>query len=137
VNTRQKLALLERVAIRAATRPEYLGWVLARYAAAEDTTDAMIAKMLNVPEEDLRRVRLCLRPRSQSFADDVGQLARKFGLDAATLATMVRHVDALEGMKDFDAAAPASDAGVLMAARARKQKPATPTQRKKHAPRAK
>ncbi len=127
-------ALLARMAGRTVYRSEYLGWVLARYADSEHKTDEMIRRLLRVPANDLNRIRLCLRPRSQSFAEDIGHIARKFGADAAILAQLIRHVEALEGMKELEQT---NDAGLLMAARSRPQKPNAPIQRKNHGPRSK
>ena len=97
----------------------------------------MIARLLKVPVQDLHRIRLCLRPRSQSFADDVGQIARKFDTDATILAQVIRHVEALEGMKDSSEVEKANNAGLLMAARGRPNKTNAPIQRKNHGPRSK
>jgi hypothetical protein len=133
----KRAALLARMASRAVDRSEYLGWVLARYADSEQKTDEMMASLLRMPAHDLYRIRLCLRPRSQSFADDVGQIARKFGADATFLAQVIRHVEALEGMKDSSKVEKTNDAGLLMAARARPKKTNAPIQRKNDGSRSK
>ena len=132
-----KASLLARMANRAVHRSEYLGWVLARYADSEQKTDEMMTRLLRVPAQDLDRIRLCLRPRSKSFADDVDQIARKFGADATILAQVIRHVEALEGMKDSNEVEKTNDAGVLIAARARPQKTNTPIERKNDGSRSK
>ncbi len=133
----KKSALLGRMAGRAADRSEYLGWVLARYADSEQSTDEMMARLLRVPAQDLYRIRLCLRPRRRSFAEDVGQIARKFGANEAILAQVIRHVEALEGMKDSSGVEQTSDAGLLMAARQRHKKSKTPIRTTNHGPRSK
>ena len=132
-----KPSILARMANRAVDRSEYLGWVLARYADSEQKTDEMMARLLRVPTQDLDRIRLCLRPRSKSFADDVDQIARKFGADVTILAQVIRHVQALEGMKDSSEVEKANDAGLLMAARARPKKTNAPNQRKNDGSRSK
>jgi hypothetical protein len=125
-----KSALLARAGARASTRSEYLGWVFARYSDIEQKTEQELADLLGASANDLRRLRLCLRPRSKSFAVDVQQIAGKFELDARNLAIVIRHVEALEGMQNDRSAREGSEIGVLMAARARRTKSRSPGRRK-------
>ncbi|MBI2928744.1 MAG: hypothetical protein HYY24_24030 [Verrucomicrobia bacterium] len=126
----EKFALLARAAHRASVKPDYLAWVFARYADAERKTDEELAGLIGASMIDLRRLRLCLIPRSESFAADVQQIARMFGLDAGRLAKMIRHVEALQGMADDREAEGVGEVGLLMAARARGKKQNAPTKRK-------
>jgi hypothetical protein len=128
------LPLLARAAGRAATRQEFLGWVFARYAEVEGKSDEELAETLGASVQDLHRLRLCLRPRAQSFAADVQQIAGKFELDAGDLARVIRHVEALEGMKEAREDGAASDVGVMMAARARRKRPGAGPSKKKNGP---
>ena len=137
MNPLDKSALFERASRRASLRPEYLGWVLVRYADAERKTDEELAELLAASMQDLPRLRLCLRPSLESFAADVQQVAEKFGLDAGRLAKVIRHVDALEGMADDAEAHEAGEAGLLLAARARHKKPTTRTKGKNNDARSK
>jgi hypothetical protein len=134
---KNQLPLLARAAGRAATRPEYLGWILARYAEVEAKSDEQVAEMLGASVQDLYRLRLCLRPRLESFAADVQQIAGKFELDAGDLARVIRHVEALEGMKEDREDGAASQVGLMMAARARRKKSGAHSSRKKNGPHSK
>ncbi len=60
MNPLDKSALFERASRRASLRPEYLGWVLVRYADAERKTDEELAELLAASMQDLPRLRLCL-----------------------------------------------------------------------------
>jgi hypothetical protein len=131
-----KSALLARAAQRASLRRNYLGWIFARFGATEGKADQELAELFKTSVQNLQHVRLCLRPRSESFAADVDQIAQKFGLDAGRLAKIIRHVEALDGMAD-DHTNVASEAGLLLAARARRKKSDAPTRRKRHDPRSK
>jgi hypothetical protein len=132
MNAQNKSGLLARAANRARVHHEYLGWFLGRYAEAEEQTDQDLADYLGASMSDFYRLFLCLRPRRGSFSSDVQQIANKFGLDAGDLARVVRYVEALEGMKDERVVDIPGEAGLLMAARARKNKPGTSAGRKKH-----
>jgi hypothetical protein len=113
--------LLEYAAQRAGTRPEYLGWVLARYVEREHIPEGELATRLGITSHDLPRLALCLRPRAEHFADDVRQISTKFHIDATALAGIVRLVESLETLAATHPTKPSADAGMLMAARARKR----------------
>jgi hypothetical protein len=113
--------LLDYAAQRAKTRPDYLGWVLARYIERERISEAELATGLGSTPHDLARLALCLRPRAEQFADDIRQISAKFHIDATTLAGIVRLVESLETLAATNPTTLSADAGLLMAARARKQ----------------
>ena len=115
-------ALLERMIRRASGHTEYLGWIFARYAEIEKKHDKEIAELLGLPIHDLYRLYLCLRPRREFFLQDVRHIAQSFAIDAADLSKLVRHVEALDQMKEQSETDGSSDAGLLLAARARKSK---------------
>jgi hypothetical protein len=108
-----------RVAKRTCDRPEYMGWFLALYGRSEKKTDQDLARSLSLSIHDFHRLRFCLRPRHESFSADVQQIADHFGIDSTSLAKLIRHVDVLEAMKGDEVAKQDSDAGLLVAARAR------------------
>lgn len=111
--------ILARAAERTATRPEYLGWVLTRYMDVEALDWLAMARLLGTPTP-FARVALCLRPRQERFAEDVTAIAERFGLDAAALARIVRHVDALCAMAGGDHE-PSGEQGTLLAARTKER----------------
>jgi len=115
--------LLPRAAARARTRPEFLGWVLARYEELESLQEDRLRKQLGVSAEDWPRLQLCLRPRADRFLQDVTQIASAFGIDRAALAALVRRVEAVQAMQTQEQ--PGS-AGSLLAARTRKPRPPDP-----------
>jgi hypothetical protein len=113
--------LLAYAAQRATARPDYLGWVLARYREREHVSEAELAMRLGSTPHDLPRLALCLRPRAEHFADDIRQISAKYSIDATALAGIVRLVESLETLAATNAAILSAEAGLLMAARARKQ----------------
>lgn len=112
--------LLARAGARARTRPEFLGWVLARYEDLEALPEERNREQLAVSLEDWPRLQLCLRPRAEQFMADVTQIARAFAIDRKALAAIVRHVDAVEAVR---AREEAGQPGSLMAARTRQPPP--------------
>ncbi len=113
--------LLDYAAQRAKARPDYLGWVLARYIERERISEAELATRLGSTPHDLPRLALCLRPRAEHFADDIRQISTKFHIDATALAGIVRLVESLETLAATNPDTLTAEAGLLMAARARKQ----------------
>jgi hypothetical protein len=113
--------LLDYAAQRAKARPDYLGWVLARYIERERISEAELAIRLGSTPHDLPRLALCLRPRAEHFVDAIRQISTKFHIDATALAGIVRLVESLETLAAMNAATLSAEAGLLMAARARKQ----------------
>mgnify|MGYP007082008952 FL=1 len=112
--------MLAHAAERAKTRPNYLAWVLARYMGIEDLSENDLAKFLLVRVHQLPRLGLCLRPRQEFFSSDIEQVSLKHGVDSRTLAIVVRLVDSISAMTT--AKTDSIGSGVLMAARARKNK---------------
>lgn len=115
--------VLAYAAQRAKARPEYFAWLLARYVELERISEEELAQHLGVTTGDLLHLALCLRPRTDHFADDVRQISRKFNINPPVLATLVRLVDSVEVLAVGDAGEASTDAGLLMAARARKHPP--------------
>ena len=113
--------LLQYAAHRAKARPDYLGWILTRYIEREHISEAELATRLGIISHDLLRLALCLRPRTEHFAHDIRQISAKFHIDATALAGIVRLVESLETLAATNAAMLSAEAGLLMAARARKQ----------------
>ncbi|HXH13160.1 MAG TPA: hypothetical protein VNP04_25725 [Alphaproteobacteria bacterium] len=116
----RKERLLAHAAQRARDYPEYLGWVLTRYVEQERISAEILAQRLGIGSHDLPRLELCLRPRAEHFADDIGQISAKFNLDPTALATIVRLVESVEALATGNADRAVTDSGWLMAARARK-----------------
>ncbi len=112
--------LLVRAAERAKTRPSYLAWVLARYMEMEKVSEEALSKTLNLPIHQLPRLGLCLRPRQTYFTADIKQLSLRHRVDANALAKVVRLVDSILAMTT--ARTDSGEAGILMAARARREK---------------
>src|SRR6266576_2984245 len=106
-------ALLVRAANRASERPEYLGWVFHQYTEMEKRTASEVAGALGVSTLNYHHLRLCLRPRPEVFAVDVQQVATSFAANAAELANIVRHVDALTAMREEAATIALPEAGWL------------------------
>jgi hypothetical protein len=115
--------LLAHTAQRAKARPEYLASVLERYVELEHLSAEQLARRLGITAHDLPRLALCLRPRTDHFADDVRQISTKFNINPAVLATVVRLVESAEALATRDAGQAQTEFGLLMAARARKQSP--------------
>jgi hypothetical protein len=113
--------LLDYAAQSAKARTDYLGWVLARYMERERISEAELATRLGSTSHDLPRLALCLRPRTEHFADDIRQISTKFHIDATALAGIVRLVESLETIAATNSSMLSAEAGLLMAARARKQ----------------
>ncbi|MCI0457638.1 MAG: hypothetical protein L0Z62_11760 [Gemmataceae bacterium] len=115
--------LLDRAAARARTRPDFLGWVLARYQDLESLREANVQEQLGVSAEDWPRLQLCLRPRADRFLPDLTQIAQAFSIDRGALAAIIRRVDAVEAVRVREEP---GQAGSLLAARTRKPRPPKP-----------
>jgi len=118
--TDRRAELLARAAERASARPEYLGWVLARYMELEALDWPTLAGMLGTSEPS-SRLALCLRPRPEHFAEDVRAIAARLRLDVAALAHIVRFVDARQAMAGREPGA-TPERGALLAARRRRER---------------
>ncbi len=123
----EQARLLQHAAARATTRPEFLGWVLARYAELEKMGDDVLRQQWLVSTSDWPRVQLCLRPRAEAFLQDVTQIANEFHLDRGALAAIVRRVDAVAVLQANEQP---GAAGSLLAARTRKKRKRGPSRRK-------
>jgi len=71
---------------------------------------------LRCEETAIWRLALCLKPRPNRFAEDVAMIASKLVVDAAALARIIRHVQAIEVMSSRGVA----ERGTLMAAKRRR-----------------
>ena len=111
------ITLLKRAGERARKRPEFLGWVLAQYEALEALEGGSLREQLRVAAEDWSQLQLCLRPRANTFLSDITEIAQAFGIERATLAAVIRRVDALEIVRKGEQP---GRAGSLLAARTRK-----------------
>jgi hypothetical protein len=119
VNPEEQARLLQHAADRAATRPAFLGWVLARYAELEKMGDDVLRQQWQVSTKDWPRLQLCLRPRAEAFLQDVTQIANEFHLDRGALAAVARRVDAVAGLHGSEQP---GGPGSLLAARTRKKR---------------
>jgi len=105
------------MAQRVAADPYFLGWILGEYTRSEGLTEEELAVKLGCSRETLLLLALCRRPRStpSEFRADVEQIANRFGVDAATLAQLVRWGEVVARLR----AGAAGDHGSLIAARDR------------------
>ena len=119
MNDSDLTALLARAARRASERPEYLAWVFGRYAETEQASEQEFCTILRISALDFQRLGLCLRPRHDSFVKDVKQIAARFELNVGELAKILRHVEAMEAMKQDTGEQMIKEVGLMLAARAR------------------
>jgi hypothetical protein len=85
--------LLTYAARRAQDRPASVAWALARVQAREGLSDEALAARLGIATEDPPRLALCLRPRLDLWAEDLAQIASRFGLAPEPLATALRAIE--------------------------------------------
>jgi hypothetical protein len=114
--------LFDRIIQRTRSNADYLGWLFGRYAEIENKNDAEIADLLGVSIQDLYRLHLCLRPRPAFFIQDIRHIAESFGVQPSLLSKLIRHVESLEEMKEEADSEIVCEAGLMVAARARKPK---------------
>ena len=114
--SQERERLLNLAAERAADRRHQLAWVFSQYMSSQAIPRAVLSSELGCNETVLRSLALCLRTRSERFADDVGAIAARFVVEPAVLARIVRHVEALEAM----GGARKAKGGTLLAARKRR-----------------
>ena len=90
--------LLDQAARRAAGHEHLFAAILARYSALNGLDDEGLRAHLHCDAATLTRLRLCGRPDSEApaFALDILRIAERLGLDALTLAQLVREVDAAD-----------------------------------------
>ena len=127
MNREKQARLLQAAAARAATRPEFLGWVLAKYAELETMTDDALRHQWQLSTTDWTRLQLRLRPRAGTFLPDVTRIAAEFQLDRGALAAVLRRVDAVTVLRANEQP---GAAGSLLAARTRKPKPGDASEEK-------
>jgi hypothetical protein len=108
---------IESLARRVEDDPYFLAHPLASYAQSEGLSDYDLAKRLGCEVDQLSRIRLCRRPRSEPalFQDDIASVATAFNISQDILLQAVRRADALTAFR----VAAVRDAGLLMAARDR------------------
>jgi hypothetical protein len=86
--------LLTHAARRAQDQPAYVAWALAQVRAREGLSDDVLAARLGIATVDLPRLALCLRPRPDQWAEDLAQIATRFGLAPEPLAAILRAIEA-------------------------------------------
>ena len=107
--------MARRAAAAAAARPAFLAWVIARFKEVERLDEVGVARWLGTDSDQLSWLRLCRRPRPESFAADVDVIVERVGADRLRLAAMIRQVDSLSALTNV----PTQESGVLTAARDR------------------
>jgi hypothetical protein len=84
---------LDALAARAAADPFFLGAVLATYQRRPALDDAALAALLGCAPAALAELRLCRRPGAaapgRTAAEDLAEIAGRFGLNAAALGRIV------------------------------------------------
>jgi hypothetical protein len=110
---------LETAAVRSSDYSWTLGSVLKDYCNLEQLAQADLANYLCCDMDVLHWLSLCRNPRPDHFAEDVGCIAKKFRLDTSKLASIVRRVEVIKGLRQ--GFAPATEDPVLLAARDRQK----------------
>lgn len=97
-NQEQGSNLLAWSAARAAKWPHLFSNLIERYLELNNLSEVMLCARLHCDQHTLNHLRLCGRPDPDpsAFALDVQRVADKLGLNAGTLASIVREVDAAE-----------------------------------------
>ncbi len=103
---------------RAASRPAFLAFALAEYAAAEVLDAAALAARLGCPPDMLNHVRLCLTPPADPDAcrAAVARIGDQFGVNREPLVAAIELGRTAVALRDDVAGAPA-EAGFVLAAR--------------------
>lgn len=100
MSTRSDEELERNIAARLARRLEEssksMAWILAKYREAEGLEESMVAQRLGVDVHELHRLARFGRPRPYLFAEDIETISEETGIEQQQLASMVRHVEALE-----------------------------------------
>ena len=121
--------LLAWSATRAANWPHLFASVIDRYLELNELTEDELSAYLHCDHNTLNHLRLCGRPDPDpsAFALDIQRVADKLGLDAGTLASIVREVDAAEafGRAGSEVSPFSSTPGMLKAARDHDEGPGT------------
>jgi hypothetical protein len=103
VSFQESLTVLSALARRLRRDPRYMAYVLAAYQDQEGLTDEELTHELGTLPELAVRLALCKRPSSSSpnFTEQVRDLADYTLTDAARLTSILRQVDALEGLSEW------------------------------------
>jgi hypothetical protein len=107
---------LRAMAKKAESMPFFLASILAVYAKGENLDEDGLARALGCSCEDLAWLGLCQAPRIEVFWDDVTRIAEKVKIDPERLAEVVKRGRVLASLRE----APATEGGLVMAARDRK-----------------
>ncbi|QSQ14826.1 hypothetical protein [Myxococcus landrumensis] len=112
---------LEAAARRSSLESWTLGHAFERYRELEERTPAQLAEDLGCTQEQVQWLALCHRPEEgEGFAEQVGQLAKRFEVDLLRLTRVLRRVEVMDALQL--AGADGEEAGedaVLLAARDR------------------
>ena len=86
---------LRRLANRASSDPWFLGWALAAYQRRHGLDDVALAEELSANDTAVVvALRLCRRPGTaqpdRTTEEDIEEIARRFAVDPAVLARIVR-----------------------------------------------
>ncbi len=116
--------LIRLAATRAAGRPFYLAAMLERYRRDTDQDEEQLAAMLGCSREALPKLALCRAPDADAvgFRQEIELIAAFAGVRASALAQIIRHVGALEALRE-----PLPDTDGLLAARDRGDDESTPS----------
>ncbi len=112
---------LEVLASKASSNEQFLGSLLANFAADNGLEMSDVASKLKCPPENVAILSLCKVPResTQFFHLDVRGISEYSGCDAGELANLVREYRALDAMRQFNQS-DTSYESMLMAARDKK-----------------
>jgi hypothetical protein len=108
-------ASLDRAYVRARTSPAFIASLIAVWerAFSNDAIEAIGADLSRLPS-----LGLCLRPREDHWAEDIGEIAQECGLEPARLAAFLRQALVAERLASSPPAREVVD-GRLLAARDR------------------
>jgi hypothetical protein len=83
------MADLSNLARQAASRAGFVAYRLAEYQRTNNLDDTALATRLGCTLDDLTHLRLCGRPRSDHFSEDVARIARHVHADADALGRLL------------------------------------------------
>ncbi|MCG2766887.1 MAG: hypothetical protein L6435_00680 [Anaerolineae bacterium] len=113
--------LMHRAAERAAVNSFFLAADFAYYQKAQGISDVELAEFLSIEIEMLPKLALCRRPDPESpeFRSDVQSIEQSFSLQTNHLVQLLREVEALRTLSEFQPATSEQmkQKGLLMAAR--------------------
>ena len=92
---------LEAVAERLALDPGYMAWMLRKFRMGEGWQVERLLAHLGVERRTYVRLALCKRPAADApdFAEQVREIAEYTQVALSTLVSLIRQVDALEGLQ--------------------------------------